>query len=224
MSTRETFFATIKQAVAAQPVTEPKLPEHDESIIRLTRKDADLAAKLAEMINAAGMEAVLLNSHHDLPAAVKAICVKHGVKVALADADPAIDLLVHAATSCGVGVRRWSAEQNVAASFEVDAGLTGVAYAVAETGSLVMMASPMTGRLTSLAPMVHIALIRRNQIVADLLDLFDPSCLGKSPASDKRTMPSGCVLITGPSKTADIELKLVTGVHGPGFVYAIIMP
>ena len=104
------------------------------------------------------------------------------------------------------------------ASFEVDVGLTGVTWAVAETGSLVVAPSPTSGRMLSLAPLVHVALVRRDQIVADLLDLFGPSGIAKGG------MPSGGVPITGQSKTADIELKLVTGVHGPGFVYAMIVP
>jgi hypothetical protein len=69
-------------------------------------------------------------------------------------------------------------------------GLTGVTWAVAETGSLVVAPSSTSGRMLSLAPLVHVALVRRDQIVADLLDLFAPSGIGRGG------MPSGAVLIT----------------------------
>ena len=222
-STRDSFLSAVRRATAAQPVTEPDLPAHDEEIIRLVRPQADLAGVLAESIRSAGMEAHLPASHHELPSVLKGICAKHNLHMAIADADPGIDLLVHAACAVGLTVRRWGAEQNIQAAFDADVGLTGVTWAVAETGSLVLTAGAQSGRMTSLAPLVHVALIRRNQIVADLCDLFGPGGLGSAAAAAGGRLPSGCVLITGPSKTADIELNLVTGVHGPGFVHAIIM-
>ena len=87
---------------------------------------------------------------------------------------------------------------------------------LAETGSLIVHSSPTEPRSGSLLPPVHIAVARREQIVADLFDVLEPYSAERSP-------PSNLVLITGPSKTGDIELKLVTGVHGPGEVYVIIL-
>lgn len=70
-------------------------------------------------------------------------------------------------------------------------------------------------RLASLAVPVHIAILPESRILADLLDW----------AEWTRSMPyaSGQVLITGPSKTGDIEMNLVTGVHGPGHVYVVLL-
>ena len=62
------------------------------------------------------------------------------------------------------------------------------------------------------------AIVEESQILADLIDLFD--------ALDERgldQLPSNLALITGPSKTGDIELTLVTGVHGPGKWHVIIV-
>jgi L-lactate dehydrogenase complex protein LldG len=67
---------------------------------------------------------------------------------------------------------------------------------------------------------VHIAIADRSQLLPDLFDLFDLF----SPVANlsKSTPPSCLTLITGPSKTGDIELKLVTGVHGPGEIHVIL--
>jgi L-lactate dehydrogenase complex protein LldG len=97
-----------------------------------------------------------------------------------------------------------------------DIGITSADYALAATGTFVMLASPREARLISLLPPVHIAIIPRSRIIANLDELL--SILPK-PAEQTSSM----VLITGPSRTADIEQILVRGVHGPGEIYAVIV-
>jgi L-lactate dehydrogenase complex protein LldG len=88
--------------------------------------------------------------------------------------------------------------------------------AVAETGTLAMASRPGAERVASLLPPVHVAVISADQIVPDLFDLF--ATMQKSLPE----LPSSWVLITGPSKTGDLELKLTTGVHGPGHWHVIV--
>ena len=95
----------------------------------------------------------------------------------------------------------------------MDCGLTDVNWAVAETGSLVIVPSANQGRLLSLVPAVHIAIVEPKNFLPDLVDLFE-KISGDSPAVH---------IITGPSKTADIEGELVEGVHGPHQVHVIIL-
>jgi L-lactate dehydrogenase complex protein LldG len=97
-----------------------------------------------------------------------------------------------------------------------DIGITSVDYALAETGTFVMIASPKEARMVSLLPPVHIAVFPRTRILANLDEL-----LGVLPLPAEQT--SSMVLITGPSRTADIEQILIRGVHGPGEVYAVIV-
>jgi len=104
------------------------------------------------------------------------------------------------------------------AMFAADVGISGVAYLVAETGSLVALASPAEPRGLTLLPPVHIAVASRAQLLPDLFDLYTVLQKQGSPA-----LPSCVTLITGPSKTGDIELRLVTGVHGPGEVHLIFI-
>jgi L-lactate dehydrogenase complex protein LldG len=112
-----------------------------------------------------------------------------------------------------------SPEASRQAFFEADVGITGVAYLVAETGSLALLARPGEPRSVSLLPPVHIAVAERAQVVPDLFDLF----AGLDRQEESAGLPSSVVLVTGPSKTGDIELRLVTGVHGPGEVHVVLV-
>lgn len=104
--------------------------------------------------------------------------------------------------------------------FAADVGITNVYRLIAETGSVVVAANPNEPRSASLLPPVHIAIADRSQILPDLFDLFD---LFSPTAMPTQSLPPSCLtLITGPSKTGDIELKLVTGVHGPGEIHVIV--
>jgi L-lactate dehydrogenase complex protein LldG len=102
------------------------------------------------------------------------------------------------------------------AFFKADVGISGVAYAIAETGTLVMVSRAQDPRSLSLLPPVHIAVLDQRQLLPDLFDLF------AELEADKGQLPSCLSLITGPSKTGDIELRLVTGVHGPGEVHVLL--
>jgi L-lactate dehydrogenase complex protein LldG len=98
----------------------------------------------------------------------------------------------------------------------VDAGITSADYALADTGTLVMLASPQEARLISLLPPAHIAVVPQKRILTGLDELF-------SVLPDPAGQTSSMVLITGPSRTADIEQILVRGVHGPGQITVVIV-
>jgi len=102
--------------------------------------------------------------------------------------------------------------------FAAEAGISGVDYLIAETGSLVLLSRPEQPRSLSLLPPIHIAVARLDQILPDLFDLFEPGLW-----ADRGGLPSCLSIITGPSKTGDIELRLVTGVHGPGEVHVVLI-
>ena len=103
-----------------------------------------------------------------------------------------------------------------AACAKADIGITSADYVLAETGTLVMLSSGHEERLVSLLPPVHMAIVPRSRILANLDELLT---LLPKPAEQTSSM----VLITGPSRTADIEQILVRGVHGPGEIYTVIV-
>ena len=100
-------------------------------------------------------------------------------------------------------------------------GITGADYAVAETGSVIVLPRKGLSRLVSLAPPVHLALVRPQDVVDTLDDLFLLRRLDYY--RNDGDMGSYLNFITGPSRTADIEQTLVVGVHGPKEVYMIIL-
>jgi L-lactate utilization protein LutC len=103
------------------------------------------------------------------------------------------------------------------AALTAEWGITSVNWAVAETGTLALGARAQQGRLVSLLPPKYLAIVEAAQILPDLFDLF----AALEPA--RHDLPSNLALVTGPSKTGDIELKLTTGVHGPGEVHLLVI-
>lgn len=95
-------------------------------------------------------------------------------------------------------------------------GITGADYALADTGSLVMLSSAGEARMISLLPPVHIAIVDKSQLLTGLDELFNT-------LPDPAEQTSSMVLITGPSRTADIEQILVRGVHGPGEIHVVLL-
>jgi L-lactate dehydrogenase complex protein LldG len=96
-------------------------------------------------------------------------------------------------------------------------GLTGCDAAIAETGSLALLSGPGKPRAASLLPPVHLAVVRRNELRFSMSDFFRECADGMAAAAN-------CTVITGPSRTADIELTLTRGVHGPGKVVVVMGP
>jgi L-lactate utilization protein LutC len=99
---------------------------------------------------------------------------------------------------------------------KADIGITSADYALGDTGTLVMIASPAEARLVSLLPPAHIAVVPVERMLTGLDELLT---LVPMPADGTSSM----VLITGPSRTADIEQILVRGVHGPGQITVILV-
>jgi L-lactate dehydrogenase complex protein LldG len=100
-------------------------------------------------------------------------------------------------------------------------GITGADYAVAETGSVVILPRQGLSRLVSLVPPVHIALVRAQEIVESLDNVFLLRRLDYH--RNGGDMGSYLNFISGPSRTADIEQTLVVGVHGPKEVHLVLL-
>lgn len=94
-------------------------------------------------------------------------------------------------------------------------GITAPAIGVADSATLIQFTEPGCPRSTSLVPSVHVAFLRKENLVADLREAY--ALLGQKEQLDS------FVFISGPSKTADIEAQMVYGAHGPREVYLIIL-
>jgi L-lactate dehydrogenase complex protein LldG len=100
--------------------------------------------------------------------------------------------------------------------FEIEAGITSTAGGVAETGALILLPDENEPRLMSLVPPVHLAVLKAAKIHDTLAEAM------KEEGWAER-MPTNLLLISGPSKTADIELTLAFGVHGPKELIVFIL-
>jgi len=92
-------------------------------------------------------------------------------------------------------------------------GVTAADYCLADTATLVLRARPGQPRSTSLVPSIHVAVIRLDQILADLGEFY--TVLRNDLQSGGEGLTNCLTFISGPSKTADIELVMVHGAHGP---------
>ncbi len=186
--------------------------------MRCCTPDVDLAATFCERASEVGMHVVRTTS---------GICTERvaelvgnvATRLGIAHPKLIIDLqLAERAALCATLADRATVldpHDGDDALFAADIGITSVEAAVAETGSLVSVSGQEGWRSTSLLPVVHIAIVRAAQIVPDLYDLFE----SRLP----KRIPTAITLISGPSKTADIEGILITGVHGPREVYVIVV-
>lgn len=138
-----------------------------------------------------------------------------GAAVALATGDPVIEKLgVHGRLqAAGVPVLTpddvfW--RERLA---EAGAGVTGAVAAAAASGTVGVACGPRAPRATSLVPPAHICLVFRGTMVRELSEAL--------PLGDE--LPSNLVWVSGPSRSADLELVLTVGVHGPGSVDVIVV-
>lgn len=99
-------------------------------------------------------------------------------------------------------------------------GITGVDAALAATGSLVLQSGRGKPRLPSLLPPVHLAAVRSNQIVPDLETWVSGQRLA-GLAGFRQT--SSVMVVSGPSRTADIAMEPILGMHGPGEVHVVVV-
>jgi len=208
---RAQFLSRVKAALAnrGEPV---ELPD-DLELARIVGRDADLVPLFIRRCEEAKMYAYEVASEDEMITRVLDILREINAKTVLIPEEdiPARDRLLNAVRTAGVTL----ADPNLPdVAFEADAGITGVTAAVAETASMVVTSGQGRRRLASLAVPVHIGIVRAEQILPDLVDWFGSSETGVEAAE---------VLISAPSKTADIEMSLVMGVHGPKQEHVIVL-
>lgn len=173
--------------------------------VHLCDGPADALEQLGTLLEAAGASKVLAWQLNDLPL-------------------PGIDsLLAGMGISCVepnvLGADDRAAQLDVLE--EVPIGITGADVAIAETGSVLVASKQGRGRLASLLPPTHIAIVSAERIVQTMPDAF---ALLREQYGDRMFEDrSNMAIISGPSRTADIELSLTLGVHGPKEVHVIVV-
>ncbi len=170
-------------------------------------RDAEIDSLLAEVDKLTGVTRRIARPE-ELKTALAELVEAEGVKkAALWQTQELRDLGVgDALAALGVTVVPGCGDKREIA--ECDLGVTGVDLALPETGTIILRSSPQQPRGVSLIPRVHLALVRPPALRADLHQaLADVKDGGYA------------IAITGPSRTADIELIVTVGVHGPKALY-----
>ena len=200
----------------SQPMLVPPVPPLlDESIIRLVQTDIGLPSLFAQRARENKMSVTPCHAEDLNGLLIEFLKANNCKRIAL----PVSKLLdglgvLTSLKQAGFDAKRWD-ELTLDELYDYDCGVTDVTYAVAETGSLVIRSSGNHGRSMSLVPPIHVAVIEPKNLVGDLVDAF-----AKIQADGDSSSIS---FITGPSKTSDIEMNLVVGVHGPCKVQLFIL-
>lgn len=216
---RAAFLARVKASLGRSATQMPTeiAPVVDEATARVVSAGEDLAGIFARHATGAGMVV------HRTSQATAAVCVlellgKLGARRVAVGVASVLAGVRSGLESRGMQELDWRAGRGLEPLYDCDAGVTDVQAAIAETGTLVCWSGPERGRGLSLVPPLHVAVVRMSDIVPDLIDY-----LRRHSAHGPGELRSSIVLITGPSKTADIEGVLITGVHGPREVHIVLV-
>lgn len=207
------------EADPGRPLSEPapragdlaRLAGAGDDLVSMFAQRAVEAAMTVHRLKAAAVVSRILSILQELDAKRVAVGVgSGGVVQQLA--------LEEALRAAGREVVDWRAAAGLEPLYEVDAGITDVQAVLAESGTLICNSGAVHGRGLSLVPLIHLAIVRRCDILADMIDYW-----ARLQGTANTDLPSSIVFITGPSKTADIEGALIRGVHGPGQVHILLL-
>ncbi len=210
MSSREQILGRLRQgkqafpAISAPTTYQPMVPLNDVSPLALQarfRQEAEKAGSVLHEVQtaAAAIEVVLQIVGEDT--VISSWEAAHIPLPGLAEA------LAKASVRC------------VGQDATVRVGLTGVDAALAATGSVVVLSGNRRYRAASLLPPIHIAVVAASQILPDLESWWAAQ---KVAGLEKSRQHSNIVVITGPSRTADIAMQLVMGMHGPRQLHLVL--
>ncbi len=207
MTARERILGRIRTAIAGQ--TPPPLPA---PCGRGDLDDGDRAARFCERLTAVGGRVVVAATPAVATAAIVDALQRAEAKTVALGAGAELEAVAHALAAAGCRCLPPSTPSD--AVFAADAGVTTAQFGIAETGSIALLADAGPSRVASLVPPLHIALLPRARLLRDLDELF---------AGIAAPLPHALTIITGPSRTADIELQLVIGVHGPRDLLVVLV-
>ncbi len=217
MSARDNILARLRAAPRA------RLPEPDVAPL-MSSRTAGLRASSSERL--AAFKTVMAAFHgevHDTtaahwPALVARLCREKGIRSLACPPDGELPERLALEPACPE-LWRFTEDMEAVKSrlFDaMDAGITRAHGAIAETGTLIAWTGPQEPRSLSLVPPIHFVLLEQSRIYADLLQAM-------SEEGWANKLPTNLLLISGPSKTADIQQPLAYGAHGPKELIVLVL-
>lgn len=214
-SSREAILAAVRSGLSAARARSSKAAPPAPAVMPAPRGPADPLAALRARLAEAGVSFHEARDEAQAGQRLEAICAELGARrIALSDAPLARRVAEALRASCGL----LPSDATRSALFEADLGLSCVQWAVAETGTLILDGERERHRLVSLVPRVHVALLPERCVLPTLDD-----ALARLAQDGASALPRAITFITGPSRTADIEMRLVVGVHGPEVLHVILL-
>lgn len=212
---RSSILSRLRASRDAHPVT---VPESDFGVLAGMRwSPEERLERLRSMMEAVHTE-FLDATEAEWPAVVRDFLIAEGVKT-----------LLHGAPSAAALAAAWTPQAPELIAYaqpvetfkerlfdSIGAGITTTLGGIAHTGSLILWPTPEEPRLLSLVPPVHVALLRADR-------LYDTFWQAMTANRWSQGMPTNALLVSGPSKTADIEQTLAYGVHGPKRLVVVVV-
>ena len=245
MSERGEFLSRVRRALGRGNAGRPRQVPGDTAFSRdaadvgrrawavleeASERSAEFMADLESSASGAGWKVARAGTPGEAAAYVRSVAVDVEARTVVRsahdilsgmDVDAALDGVGIAAHTMTLAGEDPDAERGALREIAAHAGLgvTGVDYAVTETGSVVLLARSEVSRLPALLPPVYVAVVERGKVLPSLDELFTL----RRDEFYLDNLGSYMNIITGPSRTADIEQTLVTGVHGPGDVHMVLL-
>jgi L-lactate dehydrogenase complex protein LldG len=224
---RDDILGRIRRALKRGPLDETRtaaleqrLAAHAPNLVpaRATRLDhagqLDLFLALAQEVDAT---VARVASPADVPAAVADYLAQYNFPARLVmTPDPALDDIPWQAQPL-LDIRRGRAEESDAV------GVTACFAAIAETGTLMLLSGPDSPTRNNFLPDTHVVVLRAGQVVASYEDGWSLLRQARRRADGSVGLPRIVNFITGPSRTADIEQRLVLGAHGPRRLHIVVI-
>jgi L-lactate dehydrogenase complex protein LldG len=240
VSTRAEFLGRIRTQMgrtrglfAAEVSTRPARPRERLEVLRreLSERWRENLERFRQEFERVGGVLHRVSDASEVPEAIGRIAAERGLRRVVAWHGDALGLDVTAPlTARGLEATAAPATEVSAAERErrralaaaADLGVTGVDLAIAETGTLVVVSGAGRPRSASLLPACHVAVFERDVLVESLLQA-GLALEAWHDGAPPETRGASINFITGPSRTADIELTLTRGVHGPREVHAVFV-
>ena len=223
-NSREAIFASIRGALDASRTLDAReselhhSPKGEGTLPSVVKyDDVSLVELFKESLEAVDGHCIVVENRADVVQALYEIINRlqgtylKAKRIAISDS-PEIERLVNLVDA---DVDSFAIAPSASEVFNFDVGISAAQAGIAETGTLVLDSSRERNRLVSLVPPVHIAILNASVIVQTLGEAL-------SRLRQSEEVSPIVTLVTGPSRTADIELTLAIGVHGPQELYVIV--
>ena len=215
---RQEILGSIRTHLAASAPFDAREPAVDNPVFVAAQPVAsDIIELFKQNLEAVDGHCIVAHSKGEIAGALTQIISTlqktklRAQRIAISDA-PELERLMH---MTDLEIEELGVAPSVSEIFGFDVGITTAQAAIAETGTLVLDSARERHRLVSLVPPVHIAIVDAATIYGSLGETLSMLQNGKE-------LTPAVTFITGPSRTADIELTLTIGVHGPQELYVII--